>query len=157
MSEQNSSSHRVGESVLDMLRLALVYKSSFKMNPAAFWAKQRRKTFQLCSKAPYPLLSAHAGAELLSPACWEHSQLAQIWKAWLVLTRARVCILCEAAQIKVCLSQHMHALFLLPPLQRTTCEQRLVIRADSQRSAEDILQDEFSAFSLLTSAPYCTN
>lgn len=87
-----------------MSRLALRYKTSFKMNLAAFWAKQRQKTFQLCGEAPRPSHSERAGTEPSNPALLplpllllDWSQLAQIWKVLLVLTRAWVCMLCETA------------------------------------------------------------
>lgn len=72
------------------------YKRSSKMILPAFWAKQRRKTFQLCSGAPYSSHTEHAGTKPSDPALLlDRSQLSQIGKAWLVLTRAWVCMLCE--------------------------------------------------------------
>lgn len=71
------------------------------MNLTAFRAKQRRKTFQLCSEAPIPSHSERAGTEASNPALLllllDCSQLAQIWEVLLVLTRAWVCMLCGAA------------------------------------------------------------
>lgn len=62
------------------------------MSLPVFWPKQRWKTFQLCSEAPCLSNSEHAGTKLPDPALLlDRSQLAQIWNAWLVLTRVRVC------------------------------------------------------------------
>lgn len=155
---QNISSETLAalsESFKDMPRLVFFHTGSFKMNLEAFRAKQRRQAFQRRSKAPYPRLSEHAGTERLSPAqLLDWSQLAQIWKAWLVLTHAWVCSLCKAAQIKgVCLSQHMHAVSLFALLRpQSTC---FSVTIYCIFQGTDILQ--FELFSRPASAPHCAD